>query len=113
MARPRSTQPTVAELQILNHLWTEGPSSVRQIYLAIREHRNCGYNATLKIVQIMTDKGLVRRDDSKRPQLYTAAMNRGKMERRMVADLVERLFNGSPEALIEAAEALRSKRAAA
>ena len=113
MARPRSTQPTVAELQILNHLWTEGPSTVRAIFLGVGRKRQSGYNSTLKLVQIMHDKGLVRRDDSKRPQIYSPTMARNKMERQILGDLVDRLFDGDVDALMETAKTMRSKRAAA
>ena len=67
MARQTSSQPTEVELQILAVLWERGPSTVRQVHEALAEQRDTGYSTTLKMMQVMLEKGLVRRNDSVRP----------------------------------------------
>jgi predicted transcriptional regulator len=104
MARPRSIGPTTAELQILNVLWTSGPSNVRQIHNALKQTRRSGYNSVLKLIQIMHDKGMVRRDESVRPMLFTPTMTREKLQRWIVQDIAERAFQGSMDDLIAAAK---------
>lgn len=104
MARPRSIGPTTAELQILNVLWTSGPSNVRQIHNVLKATRRSGYNSVLKLIQIMHDKGMVRRDESVRPMLFTPTMTREKLQRWIVQDIAERAFQGSMDDLIAAAK---------
>jgi predicted transcriptional regulator len=104
MARPRSTGPTAAELQILHVLWTSGPSTVRQIHNALKQTRRSGYNSALKLIQIMHDKGLVRRDESVRPLIFKPAMTREKMQRWIVQDVAERAFQGSMDDVIATAK---------
>jgi predicted transcriptional regulator len=97
MKAPRR-KPTDAELGILNVLWSRGPSTVRQI--AEDMGREAGYTTILKLLQIMTEKGLVVRDEGARTHVYTAAYSQDQTQRQLVADLLERAFDGSASKLV-------------
>ena len=99
MARTR-LRPTDAELAILGVLWTEGPSTVRQVHQALADARETGYTTTLKLMQIMAEKGLVERDESTRTHVYSATASRDATQRQLVSDLVDRAFGGSATALV-------------
>lgn len=111
MRRDRAARPTRAELSILRVLWDRGPASVREVHEALEPERPVGYTTVLKLLQIMTDKGLVRRDESRRTHVYRAAFSRDQTQRRLVADLLERAFGGSAQKLIM--HALAARRASA
>jgi predicted transcriptional regulator len=96
-ARPR---PTDAELAILNVLWTRGPSTVREVHQTFAAERETTQTTTLKLMQIMTEKGLVRRDESARTHVYTARLTRQQTQRQLVSDLADRAFGGSAAALV-------------
>jgi len=100
-------RPTDTELAILRVLWTRGPSTVRQV--AEMLDRAVGYTTVLKLLQIMTDKGLVIRDESSRTHVYQAASSEDETQRQLVNDLVERAFDGSAAKLV--LHALASKKA--
>lgn len=102
-------RPTDAELAILRVLWERGPSTVRDVTDALQEARGTGYTTALKLMQIMTDKGLVRRDDSKRTHVYVAVAPAQETQQQLVGDLLERAFGGSAQQLV--LQALSSKRA--
>src|SRR6476660_5560800 len=91
-------KPTDAELAILAVLWAKGPSTVRRI--AEDMGREAGYTTILKLLQIMTEKGLVVRDESSRTHVYTAAYTQDQTQRPLVADLLERAFDGSASKLV-------------
>jgi predicted transcriptional regulator len=91
-------KPTDAELAILRVLWTRGASTVREVAEAMG--REGAYTTVLKLMQIMTDKGLVRRDDSTRTHVYTAASSEDRMQRQLVADLLNKVFEGSASKLV-------------
>ena len=96
-------RPTEAELTILRVLWEGGPRSVREIHKvlsAAQPARPIGYTTVLKLLQIMTEKGLVTRDESQRPQIYRAAYSQQHTQRQMVGDLLQRVFGGSVKALV-------------
>jgi BlaI family transcriptional regulator, penicillinase repressor len=97
--RPTRVRPTEAELAILQVLWERGPSTVRHVYEAMAS-RETGYTTTLKLMQIMADKGLVKRDERARTHVYTARVRREDTQRRLVSELVERAFGGSAAALV-------------
>ena len=99
MAKLR-VRPTDAELAILQVLWDGGPSTVRQVHEALTEARETGYTTTLKLMQIMAEKGLVTRDESTRTHVYTARLSRDETQRQLVSDLVDRAFGGSAAALV-------------
>ncbi len=100
MARKASKQPTEGELQILQVLWDEGSATVRQINGLLNSTRQTGYTTTLKLMQIMLDKGLLRRDESQRPQVYSAAMTKVRVQRKFVGDMLARVFDGSASQLV-------------
>jgi BlaI family penicillinase repressor len=93
-------RPTDAELAILHVLWDRGPSTVRQVFEAIAGARETGYTTTLKLMQIMSEKGLVRRDESARTHVYAAAVSRDKTQQHLVRDLLDRAFGGSAATLV-------------
>jgi BlaI family penicillinase repressor len=109
MSRRPSTSPTEAELEILNVLWDAGPATVRQVNNRIRRLKPTGYSTTLKLMQIMLGKGLVRRDESVRPQVYSPAVTRDRAQRRMVAEMLDKAFDGSASRLV--VQALSAKKA--
>jgi BlaI family transcriptional regulator, penicillinase repressor len=91
-------KPTDAELGILRILWTRGPSTVRDV--AADLGREDAYTTVLKLLQIMTEKGLVRRDESARTHIYEAAQSEEKMQQHLVTDLLDRAFDGSAATLL-------------
>lgn len=104
-------RPTDAELTILRILWEHGPATVRQVHKILNKDRNSGYTTALKLMQIMTEKGLVERDESCRPQLYQASLSRDQTERQLVRDLLDRAFAGSAKRMV--LQALSVKKASA
>jgi predicted transcriptional regulator len=100
VARPRLARPTDAELQILAVLWERGGSTVRELYNELKKIRGSGYNSVLKLVQIMHDKGYVKRDDTVRPQIYYAVLTRHGTHRLLLKDLMDRVFGGSNSEMI-------------
>ncbi|HEY3242214.1 MAG TPA: BlaI/MecI/CopY family transcriptional regulator [Phycisphaerae bacterium] len=109
MATERPRRPTNAELAILRALWRLGPSTVRQVCELLAQTRPSGYTTVLKTLQIMTAKGLVTRDLRQRTHVYTARHTEGQMQQRLVRDLLDRAFGGSPGRLVM--QALSSRRA--
>jgi predicted transcriptional regulator len=93
-------RPTEAELEILRALWERGPSTVRQVHEAIAAARDTGYTTTLKLMQIMADKGLVTRDESSRTHIYTPRVSQESTQQQLVTDLVTRAFGGSAAELV-------------
>jgi BlaI family transcriptional regulator, penicillinase repressor len=92
--------PTKAELDILQVLWARGASTVRDVHEALYGEDGAGYTTALKLMQIMHAKGLVERDDSQRAHIYRAAISKQRTQKRYIADIVDRLFNGSPSQLV-------------
>lgn len=107
MPRRPASQPTEVELQILNTLWTIGPSPVREIHEALEGERDVAFTTTQKMVQVMVDKGLLVRDDSVRPMVFAPAMSRDDAQLGLVDDLLQRAFGGAVDKLVM--QALRSK----
>lgn len=100
MARKASRTPTESELAILQVLWDRGPATVRQVHEHLAGERATGYTTTLKLMQIMAGKGLVRRDASQLSHVYTAAIDRHKTQQHLVGQLVDRVFGGSAAPLV-------------
>jgi BlaI family penicillinase repressor len=93
-------RPTDAELSILRVLWERGPSTVRQVHEALADTRDTGYTTTLKLMQIMADKGLVKRNETARTHVYAAIAGQEQTQKQLVKDLVDRAFGGSAAALV-------------
>src|SRR5215467_7011994 len=89
-------RPTDAELEILTVLWSRGPSTVREVYETLhRRRRSAQYSTVLKFMQIMAQKGLLRRDESERAHVYAPAQPREVMQQQLAADLLQRGFEWS------------------
>jgi len=100
MARKKTSGPTVRELAILGVLWEKGPSTVREVHEALRQDAQTGYTTTLKLMQIMAEKGLVVREDDGRRHIYRPALSEEKTQKQLVQDLLEKVFAGSAEKLV-------------
>ena len=98
--KAKQPNPTAAELEILRVLWDRGPYSVRDVHKALNEVKPTGYTTVLKLLQIMTGKGLVDRDEEQRPQIYRARYPREHTQGQLLRDLTERAFGGSVKALV-------------
>ena len=93
-------RPTEGELAILRVLWDGGPATVREILRTLNETKETGYTTVLKLLQIMTEKGLVDRDESVRPQVYKPSCPQEQTQRQLVRDLLQRAFGGSVRTLV-------------
>jgi predicted transcriptional regulator len=111
MSRNAVPRPTDAELAILRVLWDRGPSTVRQVHEVLSRERPAAYTTALKLMQIMTDKGLVSRDERDRSHVYHARMTEEQTQRQLIRDLVDRAFGGSASKLVM--QALAARRASA
>ena len=111
MSRSSVPRPTDAELAILRILWERGPSTVRQVHEVLARDRQAAYTTALKLLQIMTEKGLVERDERDRTHVYRPRLGEEQTQRQLVRDLVDRAFGGSSMKLV--LQALASKRASA
>lgn len=100
MAKKKLSKPTDAELAILRVLWELGRASVRQINERLEAERGTGYTTTLKLMQIMLEKGLLKRDDSTHAHIYEAAVTRSKTQRQLVGEMLEQVFEGSAQQLV-------------
>ena len=96
----KQPRPTEAELGILRVLWERGAQSVREVQGVLNAVRPTGYTTVLKLLQIMHEKGLVERDESKRPQIYKARYSQQLTQRQLLADLLQRAFSGSVKTLV-------------
>ncbi len=100
MARRPTPRPTDAELSILRVLWERGPSTVRQVHDVLSADREFAYTTTLKLLQLMTEKGVAMREEHGRVHLYRAAVAQEETQRHLIRDLVDRAFGGSPSRLV-------------
>ena len=100
MARRATRGPTEAELEVLAVLWDRGPSTVREVNEVLDARKPTGYTTTLKHMQLMTEKGLLVRDESMRPQVYRPALSKEKTQKRLVKELLKRAFDGSAAQLV-------------
>ena len=94
--RSNGRKPTDSEMKILSVIWEHGPKTVREVYDLISQRETIGYTTVLKFMQIMTEKGLLERDASVRPQIFSAAQPQQQTQKMMLRDLVDRAFAGSP-----------------
>jgi predicted transcriptional regulator len=104
-------KPTASELEILRVLWERGPSTVREVHEALREKKDLGYTTVLKLLQIMTAKGTVRRNEEQRAHVYEARQPATETKRQLVGDVLQRVFAGSAsELMIHALEGRRTSK---
>ena len=111
MSKSSLPRPTDAELAILRVLWDRGPSTVRQVHDVLARDRQGAYTTSLKLLQIMIEKGLVDRDERDRTHIYRARLSEELTQRQLVRDLLDRAFGGSSTKLVM--QALAAKRASA
>ena len=109
MPKSAVPKPTDGELAILRVLWKECPCTVRQVYEVVSKGRSLAYTTTLKLLQIMTEKGLTTREEQGQHHVYSPRHGEGETQRRLVGDLLERAFGGSTSKLV--LQALATKRA--
>ena len=95
MATHTAAKPTASELEILQVLWERGPSTVREVHEVLSEKRPIGYTSVLKLMQIMTTKGTVKRNEQQRAHVYEAVQPAEKTKRQLALDVLQRVFNGS------------------
>lgn len=100
MAEKTAPRPTDAELAILGVLWERGPSTVREVHDVLHRNSEAGYTTTLKLLQIMIEKGLVVRNESQRAHVYSARQSEQRTQRQLIGDLIDRAFRGSPAKLV-------------
>ena len=111
MSQDTPQKPTASELEILRVLWARGPSTVREVYEALREQKTLGYTTVLKLLQIMTAKGTVRRNEEQRAHVYEACQSAEETKRQLVGDVLHRVFEGSAsELMIHALEGRRTSK---
>ena len=95
-----SRKPTPSELEILQVLWERGPSTVREVHEALGNKRSIGYTSVLKLMQIMTAKGTLRRNEQQRAHVYEAVQPAEKTKRQLALDVLQRVFDGSASQLM-------------
>lgn len=100
MANTKYIKPTESELEILQILWKKGTASVREVHEELLETKEAGYTTTLKLMQIMHEKGLVKRDDSIKTHIYQAAVSKEKTQKHLVGKMIDSLFGGSSTELV-------------
>jgi predicted transcriptional regulator len=93
-------KPTASELEILRVLWARGPSTVREVHESLSETKDLGYTTVLKLLQIMTTKGTVRRNETQRAHVYEAVLPAEQTKRQIAGDMLQRVFEGSASQLM-------------
>lgn len=93
-------KPTESELEILQVLWQKGKATVREVHQELSVIKDAGYTTTLKLMQIMNEKGLVKRDDSSKTHIYEAIVSKEKTQQHLVGKLMNTLFDGSASQLV-------------
>lgn len=100
MAKQKAVRPTESELEILQVLWDKENATVREVHEILSLSKDAGYTTTLKLMQIMHEKGLVSRDDSSKTHIYQPAVSREKTQKHFVGKMINNLFSGSPAQLV-------------
>jgi len=93
-------KPTESELEILQVIWERGAVSVRDVHEELAKVKDVGYTTTLKLMQIMHEKGLVKRDDTFKTHIYQSATSKEKTQKHLVGKMIDSLFGGSPTDLV-------------
>lgn len=107
MAKTAESKPTDTECIVLNAIWQRGSATVRETFEDLQDTHNMGYTTVLKFMQIMTEKRLLQRDTSVRPQIYKAMQPKQHTQKKLVRDLLDRAFSGSPGSLALQALSIR------
>jgi predicted transcriptional regulator len=100
MTTTKTIKPTESELEILQVLWTKNLATVREVHEDMAKVKDVGYTTTLKLMQIMHEKGLVKRDDSMRTHVYQANVNKERTQKHLLGKMIDSLFGGSPTQLV-------------
>jgi BlaI family penicillinase repressor len=100
MSTARHIKPTESELEILGVLWEKGPSTVREVHEILEKSKDAGYTTTLKLMQIMHEKGLLQRDTSSKTHIYAAAVSQESTQRQLLDKMIDTVFNGSASQLV-------------
>jgi predicted transcriptional regulator len=100
MSNTKTIRPTESELEILQTLWAKGLATVREVHEDLAKTKDVGYTTTLKLMQIMHEKGLVKRDDSMRTHVYQAAVNKENTQKHLLGKMIDSLFGGSSTQLV-------------
>ena len=100
MSNSKVIKPTESELEILQIIWSKGLATVREVHETLAQTKDVGYTTTLKLMQIMHEKGLVKRDDSMRTHVYQAAVNKERTQKHLLTKMIDSLFGGSPTQLV-------------
>ena len=100
MSNTKTIRPTESELEILQTLWAKGLATVREVHEDLAKTKDVGYTTTLKLMQIMHEKGLVKRDDSMRTHVYQAAVNKENTQKHLLSKMIDSLFGGSSTQLV-------------
>ena len=100
MQKQKTYKPTEGELEILAVLWDKGNATVRTVHEELTKTKEAGYTTTLKLMQIMFEKGLVKRDDSAKTHIYQAAVSKEKTQKHLVGKMINTLFGGSSTELV-------------
>lgn len=100
MSAPKLIKPTESELEILQILWQKGLATVREVHEELSKTKDAGYTTTLKLMQIMHEKGIVKRDDSMRTHVYQSAVNKERTQKHLLSRMIDNLFGGSPTQLV-------------
>ena len=109
MSRPSTAQPTEVELQILRILWERGPSTARQIHNALSTERDTNYSTTVKMLSVMLEKNLVKRNEKVRPQVFRPVASQKRTQQRILKNLIHKVYDGSTGSLV--LQALESEKA--
>ena len=96
----KTIKPTESELEILQVLWDKDQASVREVHEFLLKTKDAGYTTTLKLMQIMYEKGLVKRDDSSKTHIYQASVSKEKTQKHLLGKMINTLFGGSPGELV-------------
>lgn len=100
MSTIKAIKPTESELEILQVLWKNGTATVREVHEVLSKTKDVGYTTTLKLMQIMHEKGIVKRDDSMKTHIYQPAINKEKTQKHLLNKMIDNLFGGSPTQLV-------------
>ncbi|SEM35465.1 Predicted transcriptional regulator [Chitinophaga rupis] len=100
MSAGKQLKPTESELEILRVLWEKGPSTVREVHEILEQSKDAGYTTTLKLMQIMHEKGLLQRDASSKTHIYAAAVSQENTQRQLLDKMIDTVFNGSASQLV-------------